>query len=461
MPVRTRLSIAVALVTAVLITAGGLLFLRQLERGLDTALDATLQSRADALIQQIGPEGGAGFQDAGAEGLLPPNQTLAQVISGDGILLDSSEGARDGPLLTAGQLDQARREPLSLTTIRKGDSIRLLALPVPNSGQPPVTVVVGTTRALSQQAVRRVRTGLALGGAAAVILCAAGAWMLANAALRPVQRMRRQADAITAGDTGARLSVPATRDEVAQLGSTMNALLQRLHESLTRQRQFVADAGHELRTPLTYLRAELELAARPGRTAAELRAAVSRAAEDTDRLIRLAESLLLLARADDQLRTMIIPTPVRIDALLQQAATAARPQARASRRFITVDSPNPVIIDGDPDCLRQIIDNLLDNALRFTPPGGTVRLTAAASASGEVVVDVSDDGPGFPPDFLPHAFERFRRADLSRTPGPAGTGLGLAIVASLTQAHGGTVTAVNLVPRGARVRVRLPAAGPA
>lgn len=456
MALHTRLAVAVAAIACLLITAGGLLFLHQLERGLDKAVDNALRARADALIAQLGPDGGTGFQDAGADGLLPPDQALAQVVSRTGVLLESSEGATARSLLTKSQLQRAQSGPVSITSLLSATSVRLLALPLPGSGQPPTVVVVGTTRAIPQQAVARVRAGLVLGGLAAIALCGGGAWLLAGVALRPVERMRQQAEAITAGTVNSRLSVPATRDEVARLGTTMNGLLQRLQESLTRQRHFTADAGHELRTPLTYLRTELELAGRPGRTRQQLQAAVSRAADDTERLVRLTEDLLLLASAD-QPSALLQRAPVRLDSIAAQAAAAARPTAANSNVTIGLEAPRPVVVDADPARLRQILDNLLDNAVRFAPPGSTIQVRATnQAATGLAVLDVSDQGPGFPADFLPHAFERFRRADPSRTPGERGSGLGLAIVKSLTEVHGGTVTATNEPWGGAHLHVELP-----
>lgn len=458
MPLRVRLSLVVAMAVAILVAAGGLLFVRQLQGGLDSALDTNLRARADALIQEAGPDETIGSQDPAATGLLPPKEALAQIVSGNGTLLDSSDGASGRPLLTPAQLTQARRAPLGITTDAEGN-IRLLALPFPHSGQPPTVVVVGTTRELPEQAISRVRTALLIGAPVAVLLSALGAWLLAGAALRPVERMRRQAEAITAGDSRARLSVPATRDEVANLGTTLNALLARLHDALSRQRDFVADAGHELRTPLTFLRTELELATRPGRTRQDLLEAVNRAAGDTDRLIRLAEDLLLLAGADEP-DGLLDRVPLRLDSLADEAGAAARQRASIAGVDLQLDLPTAVTVVADHDRIRQVVDNLLDNALRFAPPGSNVTLRVAMAGSPDcVVLDVTDQGPGFPVDFLPHAFERFRRADASRGDQQGGTGLGLAIVASLVRAHGGTVAAENLPGCGARVRVELPTAG--
>jgi signal transduction histidine kinase len=270
--------------------------------------------------------------------------------------------------------------------------------------------------------------------------------------------MRRQSAEISAGDTGARLAVPGTHDEVAELASTMNALLERLQRALAQQRDFVADAGHELRTPLTVLRAELELAEAPGRSEGDLEAAIRRAADETDRLIRLAEDLLVLARADGG-GPALRSASVRLDEVVVDALEAVATRANEGRVFLAGEGLSPARVDGDPDRLRQVVDNLLDNALRFAPAGSTVRARVSPEVTG-TIVEVLDEGPGFPAAFLPHAFERFRRADPSRAEDQGGAGLGLAIVASLVHAHGGTVRAVNRAGGGACVRVELPRSQP-
>jgi hypothetical protein len=295
-----------------------------------------------------------------------------------------------------------------------------------------------------------------VGGPVAVVLGGLGAWLVAGAALRPVQRMREEAAAISAGDSGARLAIPRRRDEIARLGATFNDLLRRLQRALDQQRAFVADAGHELRTPLTMLRAELELAARPGRDRQSLQVAVQAAAVDTERLIRLAEDLLALARAEAT--RDVISEPVRLDELITEAAQAVATAAAAKRVVLDLENAVPATVAGDPDELRQVIDNLLDNALRYAPDASTVTLTVSSSAD-LVVLDVVDQGPGFPPDFLPRAFDRFARADAGRTDG-TGTGLGLAIVAAIVHARRGTVCADNHQAGGAAVRVTLPRGDP-
>lgn len=460
MTLRLRLAFLFAASIAAIVAAGGSFFVHQLGSELNKALDTSLLARADALAQQVAPDGSVtDFQDGSGNGsVVSEYQALAQVIGPAGKVVETSQGAGNQPLLTSVQLTSARRGVLKVNASVTGEPVRLLALPVADSASPPTVVVVGASRDVELTALQRVNTALWLGGPIAVVLGAIGAWLLSGAVLRPVERMRAQASEISAGDTGARLEVPRRRDEISRLGETMNAMLGRLQRALHQQRMFVADAGHELRTPLTMLRAELELAGRPGRDQDGLVAAVHAAALDTDRLIQLAENLLTLARADEN-TIAIRHDLVQMDELVSEAIASFDTPAAAESIRVMPGQVDPIAIIGDRTRLRQVVDNLLDNALRYSPSSSIVIVNLrAATPAGGVVVDVLDRGPGFPPEFLPRAFDRFSRADAARTDG-AGSGLGLAIVAALVAAHGGTVTASNRPDGGASVRVELPDAG--
>jgi len=246
--------------------------------------------------------------------------------------------------------------------------------------------------------------------------------------------------------------VPSTGDEVAALATTMNHLLDRLQKALERDRRFMADAGHELRTPLAILRAELELGMRPGRDQAALHSAIVEASRETERLIRLAEDLLLLARADNH-QPILQLRPTKLSQLL--ATAAHRGRARDRVPLVEIECPDDLELTVDPDRLLQAVNNLLDNAILHTPPGTPVRLSAADDHTGHVTIEVEDAGPGLPPEFLPHALERFRRAEHSRSRDTGGTGLGLSIVEAIAHAHGGTVDITNATI-GARATLRLP-----
>ncbi len=297
---------------------------------------------------------------------------------------------------------------------------------------------------------------LAIGGGAFVAIAGLGAYWLARAALSPVERLRRQVAAISERAGAAGVEVPRTRDEVAALARTMNDLLSRLRRTLERERAFVDDASHELRSPLAVLRGELELAGRPGRSPEELAAGVRDSAEEAERLARITDDLLVLARGDaGQLDLRLSETDLR--QLLTRSADHAAARLAAAQVTCQIDVPAGTQALVDPDRIRQAIDNLLGNALRFAPAGSVI-VIAAREHGPDLIIDVRDAGPGFPANYLPHAFERFRRPDTGRSRDSGGTGLGLAIVQAIAVAHGGTATARNGPGGGAGVSLRLPGA---
>lgn len=471
MALRLRLAVLFALATAALLATAGVVMLRGLQQTLDTAVHSQLGAREGVLrrlVQQDGPR----LDEADSPLLSSPFGERfgqpAQVITPDGDVLLSQELDEDESMLDPDQLRRVSvgRETLEFragaSSAAEGALVR--ASPVVRESQDEDerawVVVVGADLSADDAVIERTRAALLTGGLGAVLLSALGAWLLAGAALRPVEQLRREAEEISAHDAAASLRIPSTGDEVAALAETMNDLLARLQGALARQRQFVADAGHELRTPLTVLRAELELAARPHRTRDELRSAVDAACEETDRLIRLAEDLLLLARADEG-QPLLLQEWTDLGELLTAAGRAAADRAPRGIQ-VTVLAPAGLRVHADRGRLRQAIDNLLDNALRYAPAGSAVELLGRAEDRADgtwVVVEVCDRGPGFPPEFLSRAFERFQRADLAREPGTGGTGLGLAITRSLVRAHGGEATVADRPGGGAVVRLELPLAG--
>jgi signal transduction histidine kinase len=251
--------------------------------------------------------------------------------------------------------------------------------------------------------------------------------------------MRSRVTAISASRLGDRLPVPQSSDEISRLGETLNDMLARIETTMERERSFVADASHELRTPLAHLKAEVELALESPRSHGELETALRSVASETDRLVQLAEDLLLLARVDEG-TLPIRRQDVRVDELLNGIARRFERRAREEGRAIEV-SANGTHLNVDRLRVEQALGNLVENALRHGD--GTIRL-----AGDTQTLRVSDEGPGFPPGFAPRAFERFTRADDSR--GTGGAGLGLAIVAAVAEAHGGDASVA-----GAVVTIRL------
>ena len=325
--------------------------------------------------------------------------------------------------------------------------------------------VAGTSRRANDEALADLNRALFVALPILVLLVAAGAWVLAGAALRPVERMRRDA-AAHGGTGGERLAVPPTGDELARLAETLNELLGRLGSSLARQQDLVADAGHELRTPLAVLKTELELASRPGRSKEELAEAVEHAAHEVNRLSQLAEDLLFLARADGS-GPLVRPAPTDLAGVLHAAIRSARAHADQAGVTLSVDVAPELTAVIDASAVRRAIDNLLANAVEYAAGGPgqpQVRLSAAYGKDLHTLkIAVEDTGPGFPADFLPHAFDRFRRADPSRTHryGQRGAGLGLAVVREIAEAHGGHAQASNIPSGGAHVALVIPQPIPA
>ena len=261
--------------------------------------------------------------------------------------------------------------------------------------------------------------------------------------------MRRRAQEISTSSLHERLPVSAADDEVARLGETLNEMLARIEAGLERERRFVADASHELRTPLTLLKTELELALRRSRTPDELEQTIRSAVAESDRLGRIADDLLLLARSEDG-RLPLRLEPVDVDDLLESVVARFRARAEAEHRALDAGSDSAHVVVADRLRVEQALGNMVDNA--FAHGTGAVRLTAVPH-NGSVELHVTDNGPGFPAEFLGHAFERFSRADEART--RAGSGLGLAIVDTVARAHRGSAHAANREGGGADVWVTL------
>ncbi|MCS6965986.1 MAG: heavy metal sensor histidine kinase [Candidatus Kapabacteria bacterium] len=286
-----------------------------------------------------------------------------------------------------------------------------------------------------------------------LLLSALGGWLLARASLRPVEMMRRTAESITASNLSLRVPEPLTNDELAQLARTLNQMIGRLEASFRQIRQFSADVSHELRTPLTIVMGELELALRSRKSPEEYEAVLSSVLEEVLRLHRIVEALLELARAESgQLR--LAQELVDMSTIVKEIAEDMEPLARERGLHIQLqtEGSNPLV--GDPLRLRQAVLNVVDNAVKYTPEGGTVLLRVRSEAQ-VVIVEVVDTGVGIPPEDLPHIFERFYRVEKSRTRASSvdGTGLGLAIARWIVEAHGGRVEVESTVGQGTCVRL--------
>jgi signal transduction histidine kinase len=415
LPVRWRLTLAFACVMAMLLAATGLFVRHRLVANLDNALGASLRSHA-ADVAALAQQSDTGLTDAKHNNGFGQRPQLAQIIDAAGHVTDATAGIPRRPLLSAQALARARAGSVVVDRmlIAPGQPVRLLAVPIKAQGE-RLVAVVGQSLQERDRAIDDLSGVLLVGGPAALLLASIAGYALTSAALRPVEVMR------------------------------------------SRERSFIADASHELRSPLAMLRTELELMARDQPRGAELQAATASAIEETERLGRLADDLLLLTRADNQ-RYELRATPVSPGVLVHDAAARARRRAAAPAVRIGDGGDRDgdgatLLVLADRDRIAQAIDNMLDNALRHG--GSDVELTARA-AGGSVEIHVLDDGPGFPPEFLPRAWERFSRADTART--DDGAGLGLSIIRTIAELHGGRADAVNRPGGGADVWITLPAA---
>jgi two-component system, OmpR family, sensor kinase len=437
-PIRLRLTLAFAIAMAVVLLATGLFLYLRLEAALDQAIDQSLRGRADDVAALVRVSGFA-LREEGWSRLVDQEANVAQVLDPDGVILDSTPGVGGHRLLTDPQLARAAQAMIMVDRpLVPGfdDPLRLLATPV--QGQDgPVVVIVGASVEEQKEALESLLAQMLLGGPIVLLLASLLGYSLAAATLRPVESMRREAEAVSAAKPGRRLPLPPADDEIARLGRTLNTMLGRLESALARERQFVSDASHELRTPLAALRTELEIALRRKRTPEEMEAAMRSAEEETERLCRLAEDLLVLARADDG------SLPVRQEQLpATELLTAVREryglQAADVGRPLQIQADDQLELHVDRLRVEQALGNLVENALLH---GRGRILLIARRRDGRVELHVRDEGSGFPPEFIERAFDRFSRSDSARQ-GP-GVGLGLAIVDLIARAHGGSAHAAN------------------
>jgi two-component system OmpR family sensor kinase len=445
LPVRIRVTLAFAGAMAVLLVALSAFLLLRLESQLDETIRQGLESRASDLAALISPP-----RVPQRAALPEEDSSVAQLLDTDGRVVSAAPGSPSSSLLSAAQLATARRHELSFDAPlgEERAPARLLAT---RSGSS--IIVVGQSLETRNEAVSQLRGQLLVGVPIALLLACLVGYVATAAALRPVESMTRRARAIDAGARGARLPVPPGDDEISRLGDTLNALLGRLEAALEHERAFVADASHELRAPLAIISAEIHVALRTADDTETFRTALESLAAENERVVRLAENLLVLARAD-QRRLPLRPETVDVGGYVTACATRFGARAEQAGLRIEHDVADDLFARADEVRFEQLLDNLAENALRYAASRVTL---SARCAAGDVIVRVGDDGPGFPPEFVPRAFDRFAVADDARS--GQHTGLGLAIVEAIAHAHGWAIAVVQNSTSGAIVEVRMPNIG--
>jgi heavy metal sensor kinase len=323
-------------------------------------------------------------------------------------------------------------------------------------GSPRYIVEVGVSTERTESTLRQVLLLLVIGLPITVCIAVTGGFILVKRALQPVDGMARKAEQITQLNLNERLPVMRSGDELESLSIALNHMISRLQDAIQTSKRFVADASHELRTPLTVLRGELENLAQDAQLRAHTREYLGSMLEEVDRLAEIVESLLALSKLDAGEASS---ERVKFDLGELATSTAEQMSLLAEDKNITVicEAAPQVMVEGDRARMKQVVVNLLDNAIKYTPNGGRVLLKISRDAR-EAILDVADNGVGIPADALPYMFERFFRVDDSRSREQGGAGLGLSIVKSICNAHGAAVEVSSTPGEGSRFRVRQPLA---
>jgi len=332
--------------------------------------------------------------------------------------------------------------------------IRLISVPVRHGGTLVNIVRVGTSLQPLEETLHRLLIILLITVPLALLASLGGGWFLAGRALRPVEAITQAAERIAGGDLTQRLSVSMAQDEIGRLAGTFNAMIGRLEASFQQVRQFTSDASHELRTPLTVLKGETELALRRPRSADDYRLVLVSSLEEVDRMSRIVDELLFLSRADLG-EIKMESRPVRLDHLFDDLKRQAEVLGHEQAVHIVIGLSEPVTIAGDDMRLRELLLNLLDNAIKYSPQGGRVEMSLVKQDSA-ARLSVADQGIGMSREEQTHIFDRFYRTDAARAHTKKGTGLGLAICKWIVDAHHGTIDVQSEPGKGSVFTVTLP-----
>jgi len=384
------------------------------------------------------------------------NDRFIRITRADGTLVYVSGMPRDG------SFDPAQ---VAVRPVPKSESFAKLELPgkktiliatlnFKSPGNPDYLVEFGQLLDPVDTMLNHLLLQLVLGLPLAVIIITAGGFLLVRRALKPVEQITRAAERITQHNLSERLPIARTGDEIERLSVSLNRMIARLDDAFQNSKRFVADASHELRTPLTILRGELENMAEDPRVDAEVHERAASLLEEAVHLSKIVEQLFTLSRLDAG-EAQAEWTRLDLSELAKTAADQLSLLAEDKDISISCDAGQPMPVEGDRVRLKQVIVNLLDNAIKYTPPKGCVRMRVHG-VNGHVMLEVEDNGIGIPPDALPHVFERFYRVDQVRTDGSESAGLGLSIVKSICAAHGAEVEATSTPATGSCFRITLP-----
>lgn len=452
LPIRWRLTLWYVALLALALAAFAGAFYFGLRFTLLRALDDSLEARAELV------ESGIAFVDGelsvAAAGPEDSDEQFVRVTAADGRVILDTSGDFDEPVVNPDGVAAALDGDEDLRTVTVDDDpVRILSRPIERDGRVVGVLEVGEENETGET-LGQVAQVLAISIPAVLLVAAGGGYWLARRALQPIDRITRTAADIGERDLSRRIDdVALPDDELGRLARTFNAMLERIELAFERQRRFTADAAHELRTPLALMRGQIDLALARDDLGESERETLANLGADVDRMTRLTSALLTLARGDAY-GLELEREPVELADLLDLVAEQYAPLATERGVRIEVDA-EPVTLRADGDRLIQVLVNLMDNALRHAPDGSRIELGCRAS-NGRARFWVGDQGPGIPPEHLPHIFERFYRVDPGRDRERGGTGLGLAITKLIIEAHGGRIQVERSAPGDTRFTCELP-----
>jgi heavy metal sensor kinase len=463
MSIRVRLTLWYGAVLALSFVIFAFVLYSVMARDLRAQVDRSLEQAAVVAVRALEQHGvglSLPFEDLAAE--FPDLAVLDksfQIFSPAGKVTIQSPNVRrhDIPLsptaLEAALLGRSTFESAKF----KGESpIRILSVPIRRGAILVNIVQVGTSLSHVEHSLRRLLAVLLIGTPLALVVSLAGGWFLAGRALRPVEAITEAAGRIAEGDLTQRLTPPPTSDEIGQLAETFNHMIARLDASFQQVHRFTGDASHELRTPLTVMKGETELALRRPRPAEDYKLVLESNLEEIERMSRIVDELLFLARADlGEVR--MESNPIRLDQLVEDIQRQAAVLGQDQQVRVVSGPSEPVTVQGDELRLRELILNLVDNGIKYSRRGGIVSL-ALSRDKDHARLSIADSGIGIPPEDQARIFDRFYRTDAARAHDKKGTGLGLSICKWIAEAHRGRIEVQSTMGQGSQFTVVLPLA---
>jgi heavy metal sensor kinase len=460
---RVRLTLWYGSALLLILIAVALALYTVLARDLRNQVDQSLEEAAVAAVRALEQQGAGPFISFEALAVEFPELAVLdkffQIFSPAGKITIQSPHVRqhDIPLSpTALEAALLGRSTFESAKFRGEPPLRLLSVPIRRGALLVNVVQVGTSLHPVEHTLRRLLAVFLIATPVALLVALAGGWFLAGRALKPVEAITQAAQRIAAGDLTQRLTAPPSSDEIGRLAATFNTMIARLDASFRQVHRFTGDASHELRTPLTVMKGETELALRRPRPAEDYKLVLESNLEEIERMSRIVDELLFLARTDlGEVR--MESKPVRLDALVEDIQRQAAVLGQDQQVRVVAGTSEPVTVQGDELRLRELILNLVDNAIKYSHRGGTVSL-ALTRDKDHARLSIADSGIGIPPEEQARIFDRFYRTDAARAHDKKGTGLGLSICKWIAEAHQGRIEVQSTMGQGSQFTVVLPLA---